>query len=304
MGKGEGCTVQQFREQRRTSATPMAVETNTENAPSPINEEVTSKDVSVDHQQTALNGVLPPVNSTCGSGFVVGTLAPFDGATEVEATDDPGCALVSLNTAMIESNFEPFSLEEVLRAHEDVVRAQTGNATSKYSPAEWTKYIGNPDDGGAMSQGHVQKLLKNRFGDGNYEFRRVDKNTLLSDTSVDGHYIVTGVMERALFFDPGHVEVVYGSKVEIKDTLTQNMKFQHTIYVNPGHKYFICKNKRDDIGVYTQLSIDWLKLKSDGNPERGGYMRHIHRVFKISVSIQSDTEDESIQQPAKRARTM
>ena len=154
-----------------------------------------------------------------------------------------------------------------------------------------------------MSQGHIHKLLQNRFDYGNYEFRRVDKNTLVSDTSVDAHYIVTGVMERALFFDPGHVEVVYGSKVEIKDTLTQNMKFQHTIYVNPGHKYFICKNKRDDIGVYTQLSIDWLKLKSDGNPERGGYMRHIHRVFKISVSIQSDTEDESIQQPVKKLKT-
>ena len=132
---------------------------------------------------------------------------------------------MSLNVAMIESSFEPFSIEEVRRAHEDAVRAQTGNATSKYSPAEWRKYIGNPDDGGAMSQGHVQKLLNNRFGDGNYEFRRVDKNTLVSDTSVDAHYIVTGVLERALFFDPGQVEVVYGNKMEMKDTLTQNMKF-------------------------------------------------------------------------------
>ena len=206
---------------------------------------------------------------------------------------------------MTELGYEPFSLEEVRRAHDDAVRAQTGNATWKYSPTQWTKYIGNPDDGGAMSQGHIHKLLQNRFGDGNYEFRRVDKSTLVSDTSVDEHYIATGVLERARVckpgqvsahscltclvlaasaagcLKPGQVEFVYGTKAEIKDTLTQNKKFYHTIYINPGRKYFICKNKRDDIGVYTQLPIDWLHLGQDGNPKRGGYMRHINRVFRV-----------------------
>ena len=141
-----------------------------------------------------------------------------------------------------------------------------------------------------MSQGHLHQLLrlKNRFGDGKYDFRRVDKTNLISDTSVDGHYIVTGVLERARVFKPGQVEVVKGSKVEIKDTLTQNRKFAHTIYVNPGRKYFICENKRDDIGVYTQLPLDWLKLNLTAILNAvGGYMRYINRVFKISGSIQS-----------------
>jgi hypothetical protein len=79
------------------------------------------------------------------------------------------------------------------------------------------------------------------------------------------------------------------------------MKFAHTIYVNPGCKYFICKNKRDDIDVYTRLPIDWLKLKSDGNPKRGGYMRYINRVFKLTVLNETDTENQP--SAAKKART-
>ena len=99
------------------------------------NEEATAKDVPVDQQQTTLNGVLLPVNSTVTeSSFVFGTLAPFKGATEVEAADDLGCALVSLNTAMNKMGYEPFSLEEVHRAHDAEVRAQP--ATWKYSPAD------------------------------------------------------------------------------------------------------------------------------------------------------------------------
>ena len=70
----------------------------------------------MDQQQTTLKGVPPPVNSTSESSFVFATLAPFDGATEVEAADDLGCALVSLNTAMNKMGYEPFSLEEVHRA--------------------------------------------------------------------------------------------------------------------------------------------------------------------------------------------
>eukprot|EP01047_Picozoa_sp_COSAG01_P012171 COSAG01_NODE_542_length_15693_cov_13.246253_15_plen_115_part_00 len=60
---------------------------------------------------------------------------------------------------MISEGFEAFSNDEVQRAYQAALQAQLGNQTAvdKY---EWTaetvsKYIGNPDDGGAMSQPHV-----------------------------------------------------------------------------------------------------------------------------------------------------
>lgn len=90
-------------------------------------------------------------------------LPAFDGASPAEAAEDDGCALVSLNHIMISEGLEPFSDDEVQRAYQAALRAQSGNQTAVARHEWWTfkalsKYIGNPDDGGAMSQAHVYHL--------------------------------------------------------------------------------------------------------------------------------------------------
>ena len=101
------------------------------------------------------------------------------------------------------------------------------------------------------------------------------------------------MLERALTAKGG-VPLLFGTKAEQKDTPTQNMKFAHTICVVPS-SYFICKNKRvllDGKLSYTRLDIDFLKLKADGNPKRGGYMRHIYRAYEVQqLSSSTDAEE-------------
>jgi hypothetical protein len=108
--------------------------------------------------------------------FVQKKLHAFKGAKPAEAADDAGCALVSLNHIMISKGFEPFSDDEVQRAHQAALQAQLDNGTA-VAIYEWTAktvsdYIGNPDDGGAMSQLHVYQLFCQRFGEGNFTFKR------------------------------------------------------------------------------------------------------------------------------------
>lgn len=106
-------------------------------------------------------------------------------------------------------------------------------------------YIGNPNDGGAMSQPHVYQLFYQRFGRGNFTFKRCDKKVLsaaLDTAATNKYYLVTGVLERALTQKNG-VPLLYGTKREQKDTFAHNLKFYHTICVVRG-SYFICKNKR------------------------------------------------------------
>jgi hypothetical protein len=230
----------------------------------------------------------------------------FRGASPTEAADDQGCALVSLNYIMISEGFEAFSNDEVQRAHQAALQAQLGNQTAidKYE-STWTlktvsKYIGNPDDGGAMSQPHVFQLFCQRFGRGNFTFKRCDKKVLSAAPNTAGaskYYLVTGVLERALT-EKGGVPLLYGTKREQKDTHAQNLKFAHTICVVPG-SYFICKNKRallDGKLSYTRLDIDFLKLKADGDSKRGGYMRHIYRAFEVVLFRPV------VERPLKKAR--
>jgi hypothetical protein len=250
---------------------------------SPTKGDVTSSDHSLD-RGTA------PAEFQQTESFVQKKLPAFHGASPVEAADDEGCALVSLNHIMISESFEPFSNDEVQSAYQAALQAQLGNQTAvaKY---EWTSktvsnYIGNPDDGGAMSQPHVYHLFRQRFGKGNFKFERCDKEILTAEPNTVGskkYYLVTGVLERAST-QKDDVPLLYGTKREQKDTPTENLKFYHTICVVPG-SYFICKNKREQLVgdeiSFTRLSLDFLKLKSDGNPARGGYMRHIYRAFEV-----------------------
>jgi hypothetical protein len=239
--------------------------------------------------------------------FMQKKLPAFDGASPAEAADDGGCALVSLNYIMISEGFAPFSDDEVQSAYRAALQAQLGNGTAidKYESV-WTlktvsKYIGNPDDGGAMSQQHVYQLFCQRFGRGNFTFKRCDKEILSAAPNTAGaskYYLVTGILERAPKTEKGGVPLLYGTKREQKDTHVQNLKFYHTICVVPG-SYFICKNKRlllDGKLSYTRLDIDFLKLKADGNSKRGGYMRHIYRAFEVVLFRPV------VERPLKKAR--
>ena len=151
---------------------------------------------------------------------------------------------------------DPFTASEVTQAHELAVSACLKNAAAK-NAREWsietvTGFIGNPEDGGAMSQNHLRILLKERFGDGNYTFKRIDKSILVSPDE-GAHFIVTGILERARSHKPGTMpHYVYAEdNREMEDIPAQNLKFSHLIYVNPGKTFFICKNRcEDDIRRY------------------------------------------------------
>jgi hypothetical protein len=251
-------------------------------------------------------------------GFVQRKLPAYQGASALEAADDPGCALVSLNFMMESEGFEPFTTAEVLSAHKSALEAQLTNQTAS-NKEEWnantaSNYIGNPDDGGAMSQAHVYHLFRQRFGNGNFTFKRCDKQDLTvapGEGEPHKYYLVTGVLERALS-QKGGVPLLYGTRAEQRNTTFQNLKFMHAICVVPGD-FFICKNKRSSLDngkpSYERLNIDYLKLQADGNPKRGGYMRYIYRAFKVQLfqpkpaSRPASEIDTEAQENGKRART-
>jgi hypothetical protein len=78
-------------------------------------------------------------------------LSAFEGASEAEASDDPGCALVSVNHVLEMNGHSAFTADEVQRAHADAASAYTADASRERTAEEASAYIGNPEDGGAMS---------------------------------------------------------------------------------------------------------------------------------------------------------
>ena len=209
-----------------------------------------------------------------------------------EASNDPGCALVSVNHVLEINGHSAFTAAEVQRAHADATSAITTDASQVRTAKEASAYIGNPEDGGAMSQAHVLRLFLNRFGEGKFEFKRVDKEVLASRPAAaasNTHFIVTGVLERKpQNLKNCDIEYIYGTRTEQSDNQETNQAFMHTIYVSPGKDFFVCKNKREDAlrdgqPVYRRLPIAWLRLKEKGNAKRGGYMRYIYRCFAIQI---------------------
>jgi hypothetical protein len=97
-----------------------------EDPPTPTtkeSKEPTDSTVSLD-RGTAPAGFQPT------ESYVQKKLPAFHGASPTEATDDPGCALVSLNYIMISEGFEPFSDDEVQSAYRAALQAQLGNQTA------------------------------------------------------------------------------------------------------------------------------------------------------------------------------
>ena len=66
--------------------------------------------------------------------------------------------------------------------------------TTDTRSAEATQSIGNPEDGGAMSQQHILRLLLNRSGKGNFTFAHNDKSILMTGDAPP--CILTGCLKR------------------------------------------------------------------------------------------------------------
>ena len=83
--------------------------------------------------------------------WVLRELSAFEGASVAEASDDLGCALVSVNRVLETNGHPAFTADEVQRAHADATSAITTDASQVRTAEEASAYIGNPEDGGAMS---------------------------------------------------------------------------------------------------------------------------------------------------------
>ena len=110
--------------------------------------------------------------------WVLRELSAFEGASVAEASDDLGCALVSVNRVLETNGHPAFTADEVQRAHADAASAITTDASQERTAEEASAYIGNPEDGGAMSQAHVLRLFLNRFGEGEFKFTRSNTGAL------------------------------------------------------------------------------------------------------------------------------
>eukprot|EP01043_Picozoa_sp_COSAG02_P006078 COSAG02_NODE_169_length_31557_cov_25.092473_26_plen_1129_part_00 len=169
---------------------------------------------------------------------------------------------------------------------------------------------------GTLARDHnaVCLLLRDRFGDGNYEFYATDPAEILRADQTDGRFLlVHGCLERAKdavarwsHYDDlegvDHNQLVTEWPEEYDDQY--DGQHMHTILIPPGKrgmdKRFYCHRLEAEWGT-RGASINHLGLRDDGQPEcRGYYMKSISRVYMICVTEDVDSDDEDFDPRAHR----
>eukprot|EP01046_Picozoa_sp_COSAG06_P049321 COSAG06_NODE_7571_length_2455_cov_1.360781_2_plen_588_part_00 len=148
-------------------------------------------------------------------------------------------------------------------------------------------------------------LLRDRFGDENYEFYATDPAEILRADQTGGRFLlVHGCLERAkdAVARWSHYDDLEGADYdqlvtewpeEYDDQYDE--QHMHTILIPPGKrgmdKRFYCHRLEPEWGT-RGVTIKHLGLRDDGQSEcRGYYMKSISRVYEICVTEDVDSDD-------------